>query len=65
MPHDLDSLPPALTADITAELYGTTPDHLYKLVREGRAPVAPIRLGRSIRFPRDLVLRSLGVEVDR
>jgi predicted DNA-binding transcriptional regulator AlpA len=57
-------LPPALDTATTAELYGISADHLWRLAREGRAPVEPLRLGRALRWPRDAVLRTLAIERD-
>jgi predicted DNA-binding transcriptional regulator AlpA len=56
-----DDLPPTLATGETAELYGVSRDHLWALAREGRAPVEPLRLGRTLRWPTALVLESLGL----
>lgn len=55
----VDELPPTLTARQAAAAYGCSLDHLWALVREGNAPVAPLRLGRRIVFASAAVLRSL------
>jgi hypothetical protein len=59
--REFHELPAALTTEQTAGLYGISTDLLWKLAREGRAPVAPLRLGRALRWPRNLVLESLGI----
>jgi hypothetical protein len=59
---DVQELPAALTTEQAADLYGVSPDHLWKLAREGRAPVEPLRLGRALRWPRATVFRSLGMD---
>ena len=59
---DLPDLPPTLSTEETADLYGCGVDHLWKLAREGRAPVEPLHLGSRLRWPTALVLRSLGLE---
>jgi hypothetical protein len=55
-------LPPTLTAAETAELFGVHVESLRALVRQGKAPVAPLRLGRALRFPTARVLAALGIE---
>lgn len=59
---DVDSLPTTLAAPEVAELLGVGVDHLYRLVRDGRCPIAPVRLGRRLRWPTATVLRELGIE---
>ncbi len=59
---DLGGLPAVLTTEQAAEVYGCSVDHLWQLARERRAPVEPLRLGRALRWPTTLVLRSIGVE---
>jgi predicted DNA-binding transcriptional regulator AlpA len=61
-PRDLEGLPAALDTETTAALYGVSSDHLWKLAREDRAPVRPLRLGRALRWPKALVLESLGLD---
>lgn len=55
-------LPPTLTTDELADLLGVSTDHLYKLVREGQAPVEPLRLGRALRWPTAKVVALLGLD---
>ncbi|MDP9334302.1 MAG: helix-turn-helix domain-containing protein [Actinomycetota bacterium] len=59
---ELMRLPIALDTATAADLYDVSPDHLWKLAREGRAPVEPLHLGRALRWPRASVLRSLGID---
>jgi excisionase family DNA binding protein len=61
---DLAELPPALDAEQAAELLGCSRSHLWALVRTDRCPVPVLRLGRMMRFPRDPLLRALGLERD-
>lgn len=56
------ALPPTLTTAETAEMLGTTTSTLWRLVREGTAPVEPLRLGRCLRFPTARVLAVLEIE---
>jgi predicted DNA-binding transcriptional regulator AlpA len=58
---DLQNLPPTLKTEQVAKLWGVSPWFVYELVRRGEAPVAPIHLGRSLRWPTARVLKSLGV----
>jgi predicted DNA-binding transcriptional regulator AlpA len=60
---DLASLPPTLSTAEAADLWGIGVDHLWKLAREGAAPVDPLRLGRALRWPTAAVLRSIGVDI--
>jgi hypothetical protein len=59
---DLADLPPTLTTEQAAQVWGCSPDHLWGLARTDRAPVAPLHLGRKLVWPTTLVLRSVGVE---
>jgi predicted DNA-binding transcriptional regulator AlpA len=59
---DLADLAPTLTTEQAAEIYGCGIDHLWKLAREGAAPVEPLRLGRSLRWPTVAVLSSIGLD---
>lgn len=61
---DLSSLPPTLSTEQAAEVFGIGVDHLWSLARKGDAPVEPLRLGARLRWPTFLVLRSVGLEVD-
>jgi predicted DNA-binding transcriptional regulator AlpA len=60
--REVEQLPVSLDTEQAAALYGVSRDHLWKLAREGRAPVEPLRLGRALRWPRALVLASLGLD---
>lgn len=62
---DVGGLPTVLTTKATAGIYGVSVDTLWKLAREGKAPVEPIRLGRKLVWPTALVLRSLGLDPER
>lgn len=59
---DVASLPPTLTTAQAAEMLGVGRDHLWKLAREGTAPVDPLRLGSSLRWPTAKLAALLGVE---
>jgi hypothetical protein len=59
---DVADLPPTLSTEKAAELFGVGVDHLWKLARTGQAPVAPLRLGHALRWPTAAVLRCLGVQ---
>ena len=50
---------PTLGAEEVADLYGCSSWSIYK--NKGDLPVAPIRVGRSLRWPTLSVLRSLGL----
>lgn len=58
------TLPPTLTTDQAAELLGITADHLWKLRREGQAPVESLQLGRALRWPTVPLLELLGISRD-
>jgi predicted DNA-binding transcriptional regulator AlpA len=62
---DLGGLPPTLNTEQAADLFGVGVDHLWKLAREGRAPVEPLRLGRALRWSTAACLRSVGIEFER
>lgn len=53
-------IPAVMTTAEAAELLRVRPDLLWKLAREGRAPVEPLRLGRSLRWPTARLLAALG-----
>lgn len=56
---------PTLTSAEVAELFRVPVAHVWRLAREGRAPVRPIRLGRRIRWPTAAVVALLaGAERD-
>lgn len=56
------TLPRALTTQQAAELLNCSPDLLWKLARNGTAPVEPIRLGRALRWPRNALLELLELD---
>jgi predicted DNA-binding transcriptional regulator AlpA len=60
----LEALPPTLRTEQAAALYDCSAWSLYDLVRRDEAPVAPIRLGRSLRWPTQKILASLGIDAD-
>jgi predicted DNA-binding transcriptional regulator AlpA len=60
---DLADLPPTLSTEQAAQVFGVGVDHLWALARAGTAPVEPVRLGRRLRWPTTLVMRSVGVDV--
>lgn len=53
------TLPPLLTVVETAELLRLSPWRVYDLIRRGEIP--SINLGRTLRVPRDLLLKRLGL----
>lgn len=58
---DVHHLPPTLSTHQAAELLGVGVDHLWRLAREGTAPVEPLRLGRALRWPTPPLLHLLGL----
>jgi predicted DNA-binding transcriptional regulator AlpA len=58
---EIGALPAVLTSEETAELLGVSVDHLWALAREGTAPVEPLKLGRSYRWPTARLLALLGL----
>jgi hypothetical protein len=58
---DGDGLPPTLTAQQIARLYGVGADHVYSEVRAGTWPTPVITLGRARRFPTVPALEALGL----
>lgn len=60
---DLRGLPPVLTAEEAAPLWGISVWSLYEASKRGGAPVAPLRIGRSLRWPTAAVLRSIDVNL--
>lgn len=52
---------PTLSTAEAAEMFGCSTDTLYALVRQGAAPVRPLRLGSKLRWPTALVLDVLGI----
>lgn len=61
---DVTTLPAVLTTKEAAELLGVSVDHLWSLARTGEAPVEPLKLGRSYRWPTRLLLDRLGFYAD-
>lgn len=59
---DLDRLPPTINVQQTAGIWGCSTWALYEQAKAGTCPVAPLRLGRCLRWPTALVLRSIGIE---
>lgn len=59
---DLASLPPTLTTEQAAPIFGCGVDHLWKLARDGKAPVEPLRLGNKIMWPTARVLAAIGLD---
>lgn len=57
-------LPPALRTEQAAELLDCSPDTLWKLAREGTAPIEPLRLGRALRWPTAPLLALLGISTE-
>lgn len=60
---DLSALGLTLDTETTAKVWGIGRDHLYRLVRDGEAPIEPLRLGRCLRWPTVKVLALVGIEV--
>jgi excisionase family DNA binding protein len=58
---DVGSLPAVLTSEEMAELLGVSVHHIWALAREGSAPVEPLKLGRSYRWPTARLLALLGL----
>ena len=58
---DIENLPAVLDTVEAAELLNITRDHLWALARQGIAPVQPLRLGRSLRWPTRPLLELLGL----
>lgn len=54
-----DSFPPLMTADHVAELLDVHANTIYEAVKRGE--IEAVRIGRLLRFPRDRVLRQLGL----
>jgi len=60
--QDVAQLPPTMTVDQVAELWGCSTWAVYAMERHGKTPVRALRLGRKMRWPTLLVLRSIGIE---
>ncbi|WP_433781591.1 hypothetical protein ACQPX6_17590 [Actinomycetospora sp. CA-101289] len=61
---DAADLPTTLSAAEVAELWGVAKWSIYVNADAGLLPVAPLRVGKSLRWPTMLVLRSLGLDAD-
>ena len=62
MIDDLSKLPLVLKTEVVAELDDTTPDQMWKLVREGQSAGRAAQVGQGIEAAdRLLVLASLGI----
>jgi excisionase family DNA binding protein len=59
----LDELPLLLTVEEAARLMRVSRNGAYNAVAEGRVP--SIRIGRTIRIPRDALAAALGLEAPR
>jgi hypothetical protein len=59
---DVASLPPTLRDAEAADIWGISADSLGEQARNNSAPVPPLYLGRSRRWPTVAVLRSVGIE---
>jgi len=59
---DIASLPPTLGDAEAADILGVSAYSLGEQARNGCAPVEPLYLGRSRRWPTVLVLASVGIE---
>lgn len=57
----IGELPVSLTTHQAAELLGVGYETLLDAVREGRAPVEPLRVGRRLVWPTARVLAALGL----
>ena len=62
---DCQHLPPTLDGHQTAEILGCSYWMLLELVKAGRAPVEPLRLGRRLRWPTIAVLAVVGIQQTR
>ena len=60
--ENLRNLPATLDARQVADVWGCSPWAVYQMVRAGDVPVQPLRLGRKLRWPTSLVLRSVGLD---
>lgn len=58
---DLDALPPTLDAQQVAGILGCSVWCLYETVKRGECPVAPLHLGRKLRWPTAAVLHAVGL----
>ncbi|WP_298800155.1 DNA-binding protein [Pseudonocardia sp. 73-21] len=58
----IGDLPATLDVGQVANLYGMSTWALYEAVKTGKVPVQPLRVGKKLRWPTALVLRSLGID---
>ncbi len=58
---DLRDLPPTLTAEQVAEMWGCSTWAVYAMAKAGECPVTPLKLGRKLVWPTLGVLRSVGL----
>jgi predicted DNA-binding transcriptional regulator AlpA len=56
------TLPPVLRAHHVASLLSVSVDLVYELVRQDACFVAPVRMGRSLRWPTNAVLNALAID---
>lgn len=61
---EIHDLPATLDTAQAADLLGCSRDHLWKLAREGTAPIEPLRLGSSLRWPTARLAAVLGISLD-
>ncbi len=54
-------LPPTIGTEEAAGYFGCSTDALYAAVRNGTAPIEPLRLGSRLRWPTARVLGVLGL----
>lgn len=62
---DVGSLPTTLDGHQVAEVFGVSYWGLLELVKRGDAPVAPLRLGRKLRWSTVAVLAAVGIPLQR
>jgi predicted DNA-binding transcriptional regulator AlpA len=60
---DLNDLPSTLGAPQVADIWGCSEWAVYAMVKANSCPVAPLRLGRKLRWPTLPVLRSVGLDL--
>jgi hypothetical protein len=61
---EVEALPLVLTTEEAAPLLRVSVHHLWALAREGAAPIEPLKLGRSYRWPTARLLALLGLGPD-
>ena len=60
---ELRDLPPTLSTEEAAPFWRVSPWSLYERVKRGDAPVEPLHIGRTLRWPTASVLRSVGIDL--